>query len=89
MLIVALGGVRLQVPLSRLDEAKRLLEENVALEAETDICPRCGGLDSVMDDSPSWKASLLAAHLVGVPLPWKGKRHRCRDCGHEWNDGGP
>jgi hypothetical protein len=34
--VVALGGVRLQVPANRLDDAKQILAEDVALDAEDD-----------------------------------------------------
>jgi hypothetical protein len=47
MLAVALGGVRLQVPATRLEEARRLLSEDVGLERDSVICPQCGHADSV------------------------------------------
>lgn len=86
MLAVALGGVRLQVPQTRVEEAKHLLSEDVALDPDSVVCPQCGQVDSVPHNSASWKASLLTTHLFGVPLPWTSKRHRCISCGHVWSD---
>jgi hypothetical protein len=43
LVTVALGGVRLQVPADRVEEAKRILSEDVALD--DDVCPTCGSAD--------------------------------------------
>ena len=37
LIVIALGGIRLQVPSSRLEEAKRVLAEDVALDADADV----------------------------------------------------
>jgi ribosomal protein S27AE len=86
LITVALGGVQLQVPLARVEEAKQLLSEDVALDSEEEVCPQCGGADLALHQSASWKASLLVTHLFQVPLPWKRKRRRCGTCGHVWSD---
>jgi hypothetical protein len=36
LLTIALGGIRLQVPLSRLEEAKQVLAEDVALDSDSE-----------------------------------------------------
>lgn len=86
LLAVALGGVHLQVPLTRLEEAKRVLSEDVALDDEGYVCPRCGSADSATQPSTSWKVSFLLTHWLQVPLPWSSKQRRCNACGHEWPD---
>jgi len=85
-LAVALGGVRLQVPMTRVEEAIQLLAEDAALDNDAIVCPQCGRTDSVPHESTSWKASLLVTHLLHIPLPWTSKRHRCGSCGHVWSD---
>ena len=45
LLTVALGGVRLQVPASRVADAKEVLAEDVALDDDADVCPTCGSMD--------------------------------------------
>jgi hypothetical protein len=44
LLTVALGGVQLQVPASRVADAKEILAEDVALDDDTDVCPTCGSV---------------------------------------------
>jgi hypothetical protein len=46
MIVVALGGIRLQVPSSCLEEAKRLLAEDVALDAEADVGAQRGSAET-------------------------------------------
>ena len=70
MVAVALGGVRLQVPRARVEEAKQILSEDVALGSDSVVCPQCGHADSV----------------PGVPFPRTSKPHRCVSCGHVWSD---
>jgi hypothetical protein len=36
LVVIALGGVRLQVPTSRVEDARRILAEDVALDADSD-----------------------------------------------------
>ena len=80
----ALGGIRLQVPSSYVDDARRLLEQVAAPDEDGEFtCPACGGSDTTAM-SNSRKIAFLAIHLFSVPLPWQGNRRHCQSCGAEW-----
>ena len=99
---LALGGVRVQVPMSFLDQARTVLDDwrrsvlARALEAEwglpAEVCPRCGA-----DDWLAWRpmhfGSLLLLVLgfrFGIIFPWPRAVGRCcRQCACEapWNAG--
>ena len=91
---LALGGVRLEVPDDRLEEAQALLAASDARiagkieEVGKDVCARCGSeaVDFKRFDRRIRGASMLLMWL-GVPaLMWSRKRFRCRECGHRWNE---
>ena len=80
----ALGGIRLQVPASQVDDARQLLAR-IEEPSDTDEieCPECGGSDTTAM-SNSRKIAFLAVHLFSVPLPWSNSRRHCQSCGAEW-----
>lgn len=80
----ALGGIRLQVPASRVDDARQLLAQLEKAADESDIeCPECGGSETDAM-SNTRKIAFLAVHLFSIPLPWRSNRRHCRSCGAEW-----
>ena len=80
----ALGGIRLQVPADRVDDARTLLAElDEASGAVEPRCPDCGGSNTTAM-SNSRKIAFLAIHLFSIPLPWKSNRRHCQSCGAEW-----
>lgn len=80
----ALGGIRLQVPASCVDDARQILAQIAKPGDEgEDECPECGGSDtSAMSNSR--KVAFLAVHLFSIPLPWRTNRRHCQSCGAEW-----
>lgn len=91
----ALGGVRVQVPVSQLDTARQVLS---ALErgdyalaeepAETPpalACPRCGGAD-IEPHTAARKLAFISLWLLQIPLPFSRWKNRCRDCGWRWRE---
>ena len=80
----ALGGIRLQVPASHVDDARQLLAQ---IATPTDKgehqCLECGGSDTTAM-SNSRKIAFLAVHLFSIPLPWQSNRRHCQSCGAEW-----
>lgn len=80
----ALGGIRLQVPASQVDDARLLLAQIAQPSGESEIeCPECGGSDTTAM-SNSRKIAFLAVHLFSIPLPWRTNRRHCQSCGAEW-----
>ena len=80
----ALGGIRLQVPASHVDDARQLLAQIAAPGDAVEIeCPECGGSDTTAM-SNSRKIAFLAVHLFSIPLPWRSNRRHCQSCGAEW-----
>lgn len=92
-LALALGGVRLEVPVEYETQAKAILarqrngEYEEALESEfqlpANVCARCGSrkLRAVR----SWRSILLlfvAFEFANAIFPPKGKGRRCQECGH-------
>lgn len=82
----ALGGIRLQVPFEYVEDARSILSIEATYqddEAVADRCPGCGGTNTTVH-STAWKFSLLAIHLLSVPIPWGKDQRQCDDCGHTW-----
>jgi len=79
------GGVGVQVPLSRADEARKILESEPGEEGPKEtavVCPSCGSSDThfFLDK----RGSFLSWLLLGLPiLPARSKRE-CAACGHRW-----
>lgn len=84
LLANALGGIRLQVPASRVDDARQLLAQIAKANNESEIeCPECGGSDTDAMSNRR-KIAFLAVHLFSIPLPWRSNRRHCQSCGAEW-----
>jgi len=80
----ALGGIRLQVPASYVDDARQLLAQIAEPSNDgEDKCPECGGSD-ISAMSNSRKVAFLAVHLFSIPIPWRTNRRHCQSCGAEW-----
>jgi len=80
----ALGGIRVQVPANRAEEARAILAEIAQpLPEQDELCPKCGSAEtSAMSNSR--KVAFLAVHLFSLPLPWRNTRRHCQACGNEW-----
>ncbi len=86
LMSIALGGIRLQVPANRTDEARSILAESFEPDSEENmVCPRCGGANTTAI-SNDWKLSFLAIHLLNLPLPWRKGRRHCLACEAEWSE---
>lgn len=91
----ALGGVRLQVPGDRAEEALGLIDayRRGALAAGDDIeaappeerCPRCGSatVRAVAANREKGLLVLMTA-LFGAMFPTSDTHRRCDDCGARW-----
>ncbi|MEL7454716.1 MAG: hypothetical protein AAGJ50_15230 [Pseudomonadota bacterium] len=83
MIAVALGGIPLQVPAAFADDALAVLAEDVALDDDNELCPKCGSGESERD-SIRWRVAMLLVHAVQLPVPWKDNRRKCQECGFLW-----
>jgi len=89
MLSNALGGVKLQVPSSRAEQARQILIEmdhgEYALQEENPPrCPRCHSTD-IAPQRISWKLAFLGLFVLHIPLPYRRDRMTCKACGHNWS----
>lgn len=83
-----LGGIKVQVPESDVEEALHLLssewsdEPDLQDAAETAICPNCGSpaTEYLLDK----RGSFLTLLLLGFPLLPAVSKRECADCGHRW-----
>lgn len=93
LILIALGGVRIQVPSASTPAAADVLAAIRAGEFETALnesgltdvsspCPRCGSGSLSRADWPR-RLSFLGL-LLGVPLPYTGLLMRCEGCGYRW-----
>ena len=80
----AVGGVRLQVPGSDLDDARQLLgvRDEFLAEGGVESCPECGSGDVFRRSS--FIAGIAALVTVGIPFLWRGSERYCRQCRHKW-----
>jgi hypothetical protein len=92
----ALGGAALQVPTSRVDEARAVLgdyesgalEEDLRAEtgAEAPKCERCDSGDVRELVSASQKVMVFAMWLFNsTTFPTHASGMRCNACGHTWS----
>ena len=77
----ALGGVKVQVPESEVEEARQVrAAEPEALESA--VCPHCGSADThyILEK----RASFLTWLVFGLPLIPAFSRTSCAACGFKW-----
>lgn len=84
---LAIGGIRLQVPPSAVEEARQVLEEAAPLDPEPGdtACPKCGS-QRIESLRVTWKMSMFSSHIFGIPLPFSQSSVRCASCGNVWNE---
>lgn len=85
----AVGGVRLHVGQDRADDARRIIGEFDATEAEPKplTCPRCEGTHTEFKPITGIsKVALVVAILVtgGLALLFRPTYKRCLDCDAHW-----
>lgn len=90
----AIGGIRVQVPEDRVEEAEQLLhsvlsdedqirlEEQAAPAGQTDTCPQCGSRNLRLDRLERMTKSLSL--LIQVPFAVGRNLWICEDCGHSY-----
>jgi len=88
----ALGGVKLDVPKSQVQEALKILEEddsneitdqdNAGSSDNQNTCPNCNSSNIQFSD----RARIFGAIslMIGFPLVLFGKRYKCLKCHHVW-----
>ena len=84
-----LGGVKVRVPDSLVDDACAILDAPLDRGAappdepeETTVCPACGSAETAQ--FLDRKAACLTWLVVGIPLIFPRWRNACRNCGHKW-----
>ncbi|QIO04484.1 DUF2007 domain-containing protein [Acinetobacter shaoyimingii] len=83
----ALGGVRIAVPLSYIDDAIFLLESDFSqdlkeqLQFTDPLCPKCQSLN-IEPYTEGKRAAFLVFTLLGFPLYHYKHGYLCQNCGH-------
>lgn len=80
----ALGGVKVQVPESEVEEARRVLATQSDDAPEGIACPHCGSADThyFLDK----RASFLTWLVLGIPIFPALSRCTCGGCGFKWKN---
>lgn len=84
------GGVRVQVPAERFDEAQALIAEIDArgLEKEAEgACPNCGSTETRYEPAKGLKRALLIVAIIvtgGFALLMRPAYKHCDACGASW-----
>ncbi|MGD8926310.1 MAG: DUF2007 domain-containing protein [Thioalkalispiraceae bacterium] len=88
----AVGGVRVRVPLSFVEQANEIVTELESgkleisdTEEDKRFCPKCSS-DNVIEYKRSWKISFLIFYLFHIPMPYYANQYKCQDCGHLWKE---
>jgi hypothetical protein len=95
----AAGGIKLQVPEELLAQAAAILQNRASQVAKitdgnslnccepvndgTVLCPKCGS-DQHYPQRVSRNVAILSMFLLGAPLPFLSRKHRCAACGFTW-----
>ena len=92
----ALGGVKIQVPESREDEARAILKANgyydepekreISLSnatGELAECPACGSEEVSLVKGASSRIVSYLFLLLGIPVPFRKRYFHCFNCGAE------
>jgi len=91
---LALGGVRLQVPVSYFEQATQVMSDlalgkyqevfsDSDIKAEHVHCPRCNSVNTHPVDW-IWKLSLVTVILMIFPMLYSKYRYKCYDCKKTW-----
>jgi ssDNA-binding Zn-finger/Zn-ribbon topoisomerase 1 len=79
----AIGGVKLQVRESDVEDALEILKEEFDLKADYSdskiICPNCGS-GNVEGKGLNGKISLVILMVTGLPIPIFSSKVNCYDC---------
>lgn len=80
-LILALGGIKLQVPPAAAQEAVAILASlgSAGDVSADDACSGCG--DRAASTRPLWRLAMLVVHLTNTPIPFSVGKRGCRSCG--------
>lgn len=78
----AIGGIKLQVPITALDNAKPIIEALDTENRNNAICPQCGhkGLDYVHKQGPKNFLSAIATYLLGGFAMAPQHVYQCPQC---------
>ncbi len=83
----AVGGIKLMVAASQADRARGILTTVQMVQAEDNICPKCGSHDVSLVSTPrkvtNWVSSLLGFFLGDLAVGAHKVNH-CFACGHEY-----
>jgi hypothetical protein len=90
MMSNALGGVKVQVPVTYRERAQEILGRHDRGEYELPIpesdiqhCPKCGST-TIEEDKTTWKIAFLGLFIFHVPLPFRRGWYKCKTCAHSW-----
>lgn len=88
----AIGGVRVRVPYSYIEQAAVIINEHTSgkyeisdEEAEERLCPKCRS-DNIIQYRSSWKAALLIFYFFNLPVPFSLDKYKCETCRHIWKE---
>ncbi len=87
-----LGGVRIQVHPSDVENAVAVLDEPIPESLEVDgigtveqpRCPKCNSLDITYEALD--KAASVATMMLRIPIPVPADRWKCNSCGQYWQE---
>lgn len=82
MLSNAIGGIKLQVPITAVDNAKAIIEALDTENRNNSLCPNCGhkGLDYVYKQGPKNFFSAIATYLFGGFAMAPQQVYQCPQC---------
>ncbi len=86
----AIGGVKVQIPASEAEEARRILEldpaepqtEFYSNETAATACPLCGSTDTQFQLDK--RGSYLTWLMLSIPLLPPVSKRTCANCGSKW-----
>lgn len=88
MISNAIGGVKIQVPESQVENAKKILADidtgKFEIEDKSRLeCPVCKS-NNIVENKNSWRFAFIGLFALHIPIPYHRNKVKCNNCDYKW-----